>query len=1059
MTNARFLFGYFGFSFFLLTGTLVSQFIGTASAQTSQPDNTATTEYDAQLVAAMADAADKFGDVARGAFVFADARYACISCHKVGAIGGTIGPDFNELVSKKRSPIQLVESILWPQRLVEPEYVSYSVIDLDGRTHTGYRDDHAKDEQSIVLRDPATGNLSTVNRADIDEEITTGSLMPDRLVAAMSYAEQLDLIRFVIALSRPDGVNIEDIQILLQQAQSHRVAQFEYDRRPLEPGKWSHWDQPVNRDRIYDFYAKQADHFRNDPHARLLSAFPGLDGGTQGHWGNQNEATWSDSRWNETKLSSVQAGVFRGAGVTVARGICVRLGDTGELSACFNPDTLTYDALWSGGFVRFSAVRHGFVSGLSLEGTPLDRPLGNKPDEPFIYQGFYRNGNRVLFSYRIGKIDYLDAPWVNDGQFERIVAPRNSHPLKHLIQGGAALWPETIETKIELGQGAPYAVDTIQLPTENPWKALLFCGGLDFLPDGSALVCTMQGDVWHVTDFTHGDQKPQSNVAHWRRFASGLHHALGLLIAEDGIYVQCRDQLIRLHDLNGDGEADFYECFSNAFETSPAGHDFICGLQRDVAGNFYTASGNQGVVRISADGKSATVVATGFRNPDGIGLTPDGFLTVPCSEGEWTPASMVCALQLAEEPASDRSDLLPHFGYRGPRGNQTPQLPLAYLPRGLDNSSGEQVFIDSDRWGPYADQLVHLSFGAGTHFLLLRDRVGEQWQGGIVPLEGDFLSGVHRGRFNPVDGQLYVCGMHGWGCYTPEDGCFQRVRYTGQSVQGPVGFHVHENGILVRFAEPLRDDSVLLPENHFAQCWNYRYSAAYGSPEFSTRHIATPGHDVLRIASVQRVEDDRALFFEIPQIQPVNQLHLRMRSASDQPHDLFVTVHALDEPFRDFPGYRDSPKTIAPHPLLADLTLATKRVPNPWLNEIKDARQVKIATAQNLTFATRSFSAKPGEAIGFTLVNPDVVPHNWALLTPGSLQRVGQQANLLIADPEALARQYVPQSDEVLCFTDIVEPQTEFTIYFHAPEKPGRYPYVCTFPGHWMVMHGELIVE
>ena len=66
----------------------------------------------------------------------------------------------------------------------------------------------------------------------------------------------------------------------------------------------------------------------------------------------------------------------------------------------------------------------------------------------------------------------------------------------------------------------------------------------------------------------------------------------------------------------------------------------------------------------------------------------------------------------------------------------------------------------------------------------------------------EFRSGVHRGRFHVGDGQLYVTGMQGWGSYTPDDGCFQRVRYTGGPVQLPTGFHVHENGIAITFSEP-----------------------------------------------------------------------------------------------------------------------------------------------------------------------------------------------------------------------------------------------------------------
>jgi azurin len=112
-----------------------------------------------------------------------------------------------------------------------------------------------------------------------------------------------------------------------------------------------------------------------------------------------------------------------------------------------------------------------------------------------------------------------------------------------------------------------------------------------------------------------------------------------------------------------------------------------------------------------------------------------------------------------------------------------------------------------------------------------------------------------------------------------------------------------------------------------------------------------------------------------------------------------------------------------------------------------------------LTYATRSFTAKPGEAIALTLVNPDVVPHNWALIKPGTLQTVGELSNRLISDPEAVAMQYVPRSEQVIAYTDIVDPSAEFTIYFRVPDQPGRYPYLCTFPGHWMVMNGEMIVE
>ncbi len=70
----------------------------------------------------------------------------------------------------------------------------------------------------------------------------------------------------------------------------------------------------------------------------------------------------------------------------------------------------------------------------------------------------------------------------------------------------------------------------------------MYFGGHDFFADGSAAICTMQGDVWHVT----GLDASLKDVR-WRRFASGLHQALGLVIADKSVYVLGRDQITRLH--------------------------------------------------------------------------------------------------------------------------------------------------------------------------------------------------------------------------------------------------------------------------------------------------------------------------------------------------------------------------------------------------------------------------------------------------------------------------------------------------------------------------------
>lgn len=1019
--------------------------IGRELAEKRRADVGVTATYDADRVVSLAAEARERGDIQRGARLFASAKHACLSCHRIGERGGATGPELLS-VCKDRELTHLIESVLWPQREVKPEYTIWRLLTSAGQVLSGYR--VASNDNVVDLRDVTSGAIHSVPADEVEQLVMAGTLMPDQLTAAMSGQQLLDLIRFLDMLRNPDAGGLMAIETAIHDAQQHAPATFDYDRTPLRPERWPSWQSHVNRDRVYDFYTKQAEHYRAQTHLpMLLSPFPGLDDGRYGHWGNQQEATWTDARWNGTTLGSLQAGVLHGEALTVPRAVCLKLGDRGELSACFDPETLSYRAIWSGGFVKFSPVRHGFMHGLLLEGElqPLvpEKLAAGSVD----YHGFYRFGKRVVFAYRIGEVEYLDAPWVEDGKFVHELAPVEAHSLRHVLQGGPAQWPQTLATKIIAGESRPYSIDTIELPAENPWKALLFCGGHDFLEDGAALICTMQGDVWRVDGLDSG-------TARWRRFASGLHQPLGLLVTSGEIYVQCRDQLTRLHDLNGDGEADFYECFNNTFRTSAAGHDFICGLQRDAEGNFYTASGSQGLLRISADGERAEVRAVGFRNPDGVGIYPDGTLTVPCSEGEWTPASMICAVR------PRRGDHAPpHYGYGGPRDGEPPMLPLAYLPRGIDNSSGEQIHVASDRWGPLQDQMVHLSFGSGSHSLLLRDEVDGQLQGAIVPLAGEFRSGVHRGRFHPLDGQLYVSGMAGWGSYTSDDGCFQRVRYSGGLVQLPVAFHVYRNGITVTFSRALDKSIAEQTASHFAQSWNYSYSEAYGSAEYSPSHRGVAGHDPLVIASAHVLPDGRTLFLELPDVQPVNQLHLRLNVDSGDGHDLFVTVHRLDVPFKDFPGYRPEEKTVAAHPLLADLAFRAARVPNPWLSEIAGTRPMTIEAGKNLTFTTRTMHGKAGEPISITFVNPDVVPHNWVLVRPDKLAAVGDLANRLIADPDAAARHYIPASDDVLAYTDVVPPGGQFTIHLRAPKQPGHYPYLCTFPGHWMVMNGVLVVE
>ena len=149
-------------------------------------------------------------------------------------------------------------------------------------------------------------------------------------------------------------------------------------------------------------------------------------------------------------------------------------------------------------------------------------------------------------------------------------------------------WEQKIITKGNLGAQVPYAIDTLSLPYTNPWNALLFPGGHDFVSANRIAICTMHGDVWSC-DISGPDLGKRS----WKRFAAGLHQPLGLKVVDKVIHVMCREQSVALHDRNNDDEADHYAPVSRVHQPSSGAHDFVAGLERDLSGRWFFASGNQ----------------------------------------------------------------------------------------------------------------------------------------------------------------------------------------------------------------------------------------------------------------------------------------------------------------------------------------------------------------------------------------------------------------------------------------------------------------------------------
>jgi azurin len=103
------------------------------------------------------------------------------------------------------------------------------------------------------------------------------------------------------------------------------------------------------------------------------------------------------------------------------------------------------------------------------------------------------------------------------------------------------------------------------------------------------------------------------------------------------------------------------------------------------------------------------------------------------------------------------------------------------------------------------------------------------------------------------------------------------------------------------------------------------------------------------------------------------------------------------------------------------------------------------------------FTVKAGKEIKLIFANPDFMPHNLVFTKPNKADSIAQQALALGAKGFAMA--FVPESPDVLWSTTLVDHGKEEELTFTAPEAKGDYPYVCTFPGHHILMRGVMKVR
>ena len=120
---------------------------------------------------------------------------------------------------------------------------------------------------------------------------------------------------------------------------------------------------------------------------------------------------------------------------------------------------------------------------------------------------------------------------------------------------------------------------------------------------------------------------------------------------------------------------------------------------------------------------------------------------------------------------------------------------------------------------------------------------------------------------------------------------------------------------------------------------------------------------------------------------------------------------------------------------------------------------LRVQAAPELQFAPKRLEVDVGSQVKLIFSNPDVMLHNWLLGKPGSAEEIGELADKMASTPDGFENGYIPESDKILVSSKLLSPNESQEIEFQAPDQPGEYPYLCTFPGHWRMMQGILTVK
>jgi azurin/glucose/arabinose dehydrogenase len=621
-------------------------------------------------------------------------------------------------------------------------------------------------------------------------------------------------------------------------------------------------------------------------------------------------------------------------------------------------------------------------------------------------------------------------------------------------------------------------------PLPVPEGIILEVSGILPVAGQRLLVTTRRGEVWWIDGAYDAEPKPRYTL-----FAQGLHEPLGIIAAPSGgYYVAQRQELTRLVDTNSDGRADVFQTVAK-LPISGSYHEYAFGPVLAPNGNLRVtlnvAFGGSTqapvpwrgwMVEITPDGQ-LTPIASGLRSPAGFAVSSQGEWFSTDNQGEWVGSGKITHIESGDflgHPAGLAWSKLPgstvkvrpenvsdfeqpmHVVAQNLPGLKPPAVWLPHTILGISNS-GMIEDLSGGKFGPFAGQFYVGDQGQSKLIRVSLEKVAGVWQGAAYSFREGFESGILRMAIGENATMFVGESARGWGSVGPKQYGIERVTWTGQTPFEIKEIKAQPDGFLLTFTQPVDRATAENLASYSLAGFTYNYHTAYGAAPVNRmvcpiqKIVVAPDGLSVRLAAQclregyiheVKVSGVRAATGGSAVLHPVAYYTLNRLPAGDRIIPLVPNAAEL---------------CVAALPAAASAHSAKHPVkpPTDWPNSEGD-QAFLLGTQPGLKFDQTLLTTKAGTRIRLIFRNTDDMLHNFVLCAPGKGQDVGNAA--LALGVEGTAKNYVPDSADVLFHTAITQPETSDTIYFIAPTMPGDYDFICSFPGHSAIMKGILRV-